>query len=96
VYGGGAVNRAELRRRIEATSVPGRAYSLAGRYMDEALVLERRSPVGDWVVYYGERGGRSGPRTFATEDHFWRIVARDVAPAFERWQAGKAQEAGDA
>jgi hypothetical protein len=99
VYGHRAVNRAELRTRIETTSVPRRAYSLDGRYRDEALVLEHRSPAGAWVVYYGERGEQSGLRTFATEDeaceHFWRVFARDVAPAYERWQARKAQEAGE-
>jgi hypothetical protein len=62
-------------------------------------VLERRSLVGDWVVYYGERGERSGPRAFPTEDEacddFWQVFARDVAPAYERWQARKAREAGE-
>lgn len=77
--------------------MPRQAYSLTGRYKDEALVLGRRSLVGDWVVYYGERGERTGLRAFDTEDeaceHYWQQFVRDVIPAYERWWARKAQHA---
>ncbi len=56
---------AELMAWCEQTGVPRDAVALDGGPADEAYVLEDLRT--EWVVYYSERGRRTGERRFATE-----------------------------
>jgi hypothetical protein len=59
------LTRERLTALLDAENVDPASYRLNGERADEALVLERAPNA--WVVYYAERGLRSGERTFVTE-----------------------------
>ncbi len=60
------MTKEELRHKLRAEGVRDDAYNLGGESVDESYVLQRE---GDfWVVYYSERGLRSGATLFITED----------------------------
>lgn len=60
------MNRFELSARLIANNVDARSFSIDGTVKDESLTLENRSPE-TWVVYYSERGLRTGERFFGSE-----------------------------
>jgi hypothetical protein len=60
------MNRLELSARLIANNVDARFFSVDGTSKDECLTLENKSP-DTWVVYYSERGLRTGERFFASE-----------------------------
>ena len=66
------LTRARLEALLDAENVSGDSYELHGGRADEALVMEERG--GAWIVYYAERGLRSGERTFQTEDEACRFM----------------------
>jgi hypothetical protein len=66
------MSRARLVELLEAESVDANSYRLDGSRGDECLVLETH--VGGWVVFYAERGLRTGERCFETEDEACRFM----------------------
>lgn len=68
------VLRGALRKLLDSEGVDPLAYSLDGHTRDECLILEPEP--GGWCVYYSERGGRSGPEHYATEDDACDEMAR--------------------
>lgn len=60
------MTREDLRRRLRAEGVREDAYNLDGELVDESYVLEREG--ARWVVYYSERGLRTGMTSFTNED----------------------------
>lgn len=71
------MNRAGLKRLLDAEGVMPSAYRLDGRRPgDECYVLER-TYVG-WRVYYAERGERVESRRFVRESGACRFMARTV------------------
>ena len=59
------MNRQELETILHAEGISEDAYSLEGGLPSERLCLAAEG--GGWVVYYSERGIRSGLRRFSTE-----------------------------
>lgn len=59
------MNRDELIDKLNTAGVRRDSYNLNGESVDEAYVVSRDST--DWIVYYSERGLRSGVRKFPTE-----------------------------
>jgi hypothetical protein len=55
------------------------SYSVDGRYADESYVLQRSGD--EWLVYYAERGLRTGVRRFTSEaeacGHLYSLVKHD-------------------
>lgn len=66
------MTRARLGALLDDENVSRDSYELHGGRADEALVLEERG--GAWIVYYAERGLRSGERTFRTQDEACRFM----------------------
>jgi len=64
-YVGPPLTRQSLAAQLDSEGVAERAYSLYGAHMEDAIVLDNR-PDG-WVVFYSERGGESGLKTYAKE-----------------------------
>jgi hypothetical protein len=68
---------------LEAEGYPSSSYAIGrgGKYRDQAFVLDRWS--NRWVVYYTERGGKTGIRKYVSQDSACRdLLARlrgDVA-----------------
>jgi hypothetical protein len=60
------VNKFELHQRLTANEIDSRFFSLDARPQDESLVLEQKSP-DTWIVYYCERGLRTGESHFGSE-----------------------------
>lgn len=73
------MNRTTLKALLDAENVDPAAYSLDGGMPLEAYVLDRQSP--RWVVFYSERGLRTGEVHFETEDeachYLLELVLRD-------------------
>lgn len=71
----------ELKEKLVQSGIPEHAYSLAGGLPNEAHCIEQGSD-GKWWTYYSERGQRSGPKQFKTEDeacdHFFAKIVRAV------------------
>jgi hypothetical protein len=60
------MNTKEVERKLKAENVPGDCYSIMkGGLPNEAYCLNAEN--GAWVVYYSERGNRSGLTVFRTE-----------------------------
>jgi hypothetical protein len=59
------MNRTTLKELLDAENVDPAAYSLEGGMPFEAYVLNRSASA--WVVFYSERGLRSGEVEFRTE-----------------------------
>jgi hypothetical protein len=59
------LTRERLKALLDAENVDAASYRLNGERADEALILE--SSLDTWVVYYAERGLRSGEQMFLTE-----------------------------
>ncbi len=72
----------ELELRLVSDNFPKDAYCLTGGLPNEAFTIEHFG--GEWLVYYSERGQRSGLKTFETEqeatDYFYRLIARVIHP----------------
>ncbi|MGN0693424.1 MAG: hypothetical protein ACI4LK_00730 [Lentihominibacter sp.] len=69
----------ELKIKLQAFNVPTNLYSITtGGLPNERLCIINEG--GMWQVYYGERGIKSGLKSFETEneacDYFWRKVSR--------------------
>jgi len=60
------MNRAELRAAAQREGIRESSYSLDGGLPPEQYVLAIAE--GGWIVYYSERGQRSGETFFDTED----------------------------
>ena len=73
------MNRDMLKALLHREGVDPSAYSLEGGMPFEAYVLEQRPTA--WVVFYSERGIRTGEVEFATEDeacsYLLDLVLRD-------------------
>jgi hypothetical protein len=72
------VNRDELQRRLDEAGIRKDVYQFGDGLPNERLVLAQE---GDqWVVYYSERGERTGLRRFAdgaeANDYFFRTLDR--------------------
>jgi hypothetical protein len=60
------MDRISLRMLLDAEDVDPESYSLDGGMPLESYVLEHRG--SEWVVFYSERGLRTGEEVFGTED----------------------------
>jgi hypothetical protein len=60
------MNKLELQSKLKSENVSRSLYSLEGGLPNERLCLDYES--GCWIVYYSERGGRSGVKKFTTEE----------------------------
>jgi hypothetical protein len=60
------MNRNALRAAAEREGIPESAYSLDGGLPPDRYVLA--VVPGGWIVYYSERGERTGETVFETED----------------------------
>jgi len=56
----------ELKKRLEIEGVSREIYSLEGGLPNEKLCLDFEN--GKWIVYYSERGCRTGIEEFISED----------------------------
>jgi len=70
------MKREELRRLLAANGVRDDAYELSGGDVDEAYVLGKER--GRWVVFYSERGLRSGVQRFQSEDEACRYLYEEL------------------
>ena len=74
------MNRFELNDKLVANRIDERFYSLDGTLKDEALILEQKTE-NTWVVYYSERGLRTGESYFGSEseacEYFLGKLIRD-------------------
>jgi hypothetical protein len=61
------MDRQELRRMLGQEGVKDSTYSLAASNFDPDEALCLRQEGHEWVVYYSERGLRTGKRGFPTE-----------------------------
>ena len=60
------MNIYELEKKLKATNVPAECYSLMkGGLPNEVYCLNTEN--GNWVVYYSEKGKRSGLTVFKSE-----------------------------
>jgi hypothetical protein len=87
------VTRTELERLLIQEHVRSDAYSLYGDIPDECLCLVPET--GGWLVFYSERGGRTGGRHFETESEACDFMAmRLLADAGNRdsWSPPDRQE----
>ena len=70
------MNRDELQRHLRDAGIREDVYQLAGGLPNERLVLAEEG--GEWLVYYSERGERTGLRRFENEgeanDYFFRTI----------------------
>jgi hypothetical protein len=73
------MNRQELHALARREGIRDDAYSFEGGLPFERLVMTAEA--GGWVVYYSERGLRTGLRGFDTEDeacqYLWERLLRD-------------------
>ncbi|ACX89995.1 conserved hypothetical protein [Pectobacterium parmentieri WPP163] len=60
------MNKKDLKERLIKEKVSRTLYSLDGRLPSEKLCLDHDN--GCWVVYYSERGIKTGMVNFPTED----------------------------
>lgn len=67
------MNRLKLKALLDAEGVRTDAYSIDGLERDESLCL--KVAAGGWVVFYSERGLRSGEKLFETEDDACNFLA---------------------
>jgi hypothetical protein len=78
------MTRDQLKSILTALKVNHQAYCLDGGLPDEKYTLDQ---VGvKWVVYYSERGQRSGERLFNSEDQACRymleLLVKDTTTRF--------------
>lgn len=66
------MNRQELKSKLDESNIDPHSYSLDGRTESERYVLEVAT--GGWVVFYAERGQRTGLQLLATEDEACRAL----------------------
>jgi hypothetical protein len=69
----GPLDRERLADLLARHGIDPTAYSLAGGHPSECYVLDHRGH--EWVVYYSERGLKSGLRSFESEDLACRHLA---------------------
>jgi hypothetical protein len=73
------MNRALLSQRLQDLGIRSGSYSLENTWLDEAYILTSEN--GKWVVYYSERGLRSGLKQFDSEEEacefMYRVLAGD-------------------
>ena len=74
------MTKESLIQALQSLGICRDAYSLDGDSVDEAYVLEAERD--DWVVYYSERGLRSGLQRFKREsdacEYLYERLARDA------------------
>jgi hypothetical protein len=70
------MDRFELRLILARENIDPRVYTLDGGLPVERLCMEQRE--GGWVVYYSERGLRTGEQVFGTEDEACRNVLNQL------------------
>lgn len=74
------MDQSELNRKLIINNVDQRSFSLAGTIKDESLVLES-SGLNTWVVFYSERGLRTGEKYFGSEsqacEYMLKTLLRD-------------------
>lgn len=70
------MTRAALRRLLDQERVRRDSYCIDGEVKDECLCLLPEP--GGWLVFYSERGGRTGTRHFETEDEACDYIATSM------------------
>jgi len=74
------MNTTELVERLNQLDVNPSSYSIGASSADEQYVI--REEGGAWLVFYAERGLRSGLKQFASEDeacdYFLNLLERDT------------------
>jgi len=60
------MNKIDLKNKLKAENVSGSIYSLDGGLPNEKLCLDFNGEF--WIVYYSERGGRTGVKEFLSEE----------------------------
>ena len=71
------MNRIELEKALQEKAINPRAYSLGGGLPNEQYVLAEEE--GKWLVYYSERGQRSGLKVFDSEDSACRYFLKELS-----------------
>ncbi|TKY81336.1 hypothetical protein R0L47_12995 [Pectobacterium polonicum] len=66
------MNKKELKDRLIKEKVSRSLYSLDGGLPNEKLCLDHEN--GCWVVYYSERGIKTGMISFLTEDEACKYI----------------------
>ena len=61
------MNRKDLQEALQREHIKERCYSLEAKNFDPDEALCLRQEEGHWVVFYSERGLKTGKRAFATE-----------------------------
>jgi hypothetical protein len=70
------MNLLELKLQLVKMNVPDSTYCLAGGLPNEANCIEFL--VDKWRVYYSERGGRTGLKTFDTESEACLYFLKEI------------------
>lgn len=73
------MNLIELQKELNSLGVDKLSYSLSGGLPNECYCIDKEH--GSWLVYYSERGGRSGLKKFKTEssacEHLLKVLSDD-------------------
>ncbi len=73
------MNLTELQTELDSLGVDKLSYSLEGGLPNERYCIDKE--YGNWLVYYSERGGRSGLKEFKTEskacEHLLKVLKDD-------------------
>jgi hypothetical protein len=74
------MNKFQLQSKLVANDIDPQCFSLDGTVKDECLILEEKNPT-TWIVYYFERGLRTGEMYFGSEseacEYMWDHLSRD-------------------
>jgi|tagenome__1003787_1003787.scaffolds.fasta_scaffold20702007_3 hypothetical protein len=62
------MTRTELQRRLDEAGIRRDVYQFGGGFPSEMLCLTPEE--GRWIVYYSERGHRTGTKSFESEAEF--------------------------
>ena len=68
------MNVAELKLKLDEQGIHPGEYSLNGEKHPDALILEERGLIGEWVVYIWERNKEVDLKIFITEDFACKYI----------------------
>lgn len=79
------MDQRQLKRFLDKEGIDPDAYSLTGERRDDTYVLVQRG--SKWIVYYSERGLKTGIQMFETEAsacrHLMDLLLRDSTTRIE-------------
>ena len=72
------MTKSEVAKKLQAAGIPADSYTLYSKPRDETLTIEFLDD--HWIVYYYERGLRTGVREFSNctdaEDYFLKEITK--------------------